>query len=54
MLNLSELNAGGSANLITDGDGGNLSFRRQTVRLAPDKKLELTLAPHGGFVIVIE
>jgi hypothetical protein len=54
MLNLSELGVSGSANLITDGEGGNLSFRQRAVRLAPDKKLEVTLAPHGGFVIVIE
>jgi hypothetical protein len=30
-LDLYELNARGSGLLITDGDGGNLSFRQQTI-----------------------
>ena len=30
-LDLSELNVRGSAKLITDGDGGNLSFRQETI-----------------------
>ncbi len=54
MLDLRELPVRGSGALITDGDGGNLSFRRQTIRLAANKKLELTLPPQSGFVMVIE
>jgi hypothetical protein len=54
VLDLSELGARGSARLITDGGGGNLSFRQQTLSLGADRKLPLTIAPRGGFVIVIE
>jgi hypothetical protein len=54
MLDLSGLPTRGTARLIADGDGGNLSFRQETVRLSPDKKMEIMLPPRGGFVIVIE
>ena len=54
MLDLSELKVRGTGTLITDGDGGNLSFRQEKVRLASDKKLKVTLQPHGGFVMVFE
>jgi hypothetical protein len=37
--------------LIADGDGGNLSFRRETVKLGASRKLEATLPPRGGFVL---
>ena len=40
--------------LITDGDDGNLSFREQSARLGADKKLEVTLKPRGGFVLVFK
>ena len=43
-----------SGTLITDGDGGNLSFRQETIRLPSDKKLEVTLPPHGGLVAVFK
>ena len=43
-----------SATLITDGNGGNLSFRQETIHLASDKKLEVTLPPHGGLVMVFK
>jgi hypothetical protein len=36
--------------LIADGDGGNLSFRREAVKLGANRKLEATLPPRGGFV----
>jgi hypothetical protein len=37
--------------LIADGDGGNLSFRREAVKLGANRKLEATLPPRGGFVL---
>ncbi len=43
-----------SGELITDGDGGNLSFRQQSVRVDAGKTLEITLAPRGGLVMVGE
>jgi alpha-glucosidase len=43
-----------SGELITDGAGGNLSFRQQAVRLETGKTLDLTLAGRGGFVMVGE
>jgi alpha-glucosidase len=54
LLDLSELSGRGSGTLITDGGAGNLSFRQESVRLASDKKLKITLQPRGGFVIVLE
>jgi hypothetical protein len=53
-LDLRELELGSSSTLITDGDGGNLSFRNQSVELGADKKFEVTLAPRGGFVLVLD
>jgi len=53
-LDLGELPVGGSGTLITDGDGGNLSFRQEKVRLAADGKLKVTLQPQGGFVLVLK
>jgi len=40
-----------SGSLITDGNGGNLSFRQQTVALQGQKTFALELQPRGGFVI---
>lgn len=51
-LDLGKLPVRGSGQLIADGDGGNLSFRRETVRLAAGRKLEIALPPRGGFVLV--
>ncbi|HEX7470867.1 MAG TPA: glycoside hydrolase family 97 catalytic domain-containing protein, partial [Verrucomicrobiae bacterium] len=53
-LDLSELRIRGNGTLITDGSGGNLSFHQETVKLGRDKKLEVTLPPHGGFVMVLK
>ena len=53
-LDLRELRARGHGTLITDGDGGNLSFRQEPVHLGRDRKLEVALQPHGGFVAVLE
>ena len=52
-LDLSALSATGSGTLITDGDGGNLSFRQEMVKVAPGQKWGLTLPPCGGFVLVL-
>lgn len=49
-LNLSDVPIRGSGQLITDGEGGNLSFRQSIVQLSPNRKFEVTLKPHGGFV----
>jgi len=46
--------SGSTGWLITDGDGGNLSFRREKISLASTGGCEVTLKPHGGFVLVIE
>lgn len=51
-LDLSELSIHGPGTLITDGDGGNLSFRQKPVQLEAGKKLAVTLKPNGGFVAV--
>jgi hypothetical protein len=51
-LNLKELHIPASGTLIADGDGGNLSFRQETVRLPRDREFQITLPPHGGFVMV--
>jgi hypothetical protein len=53
-LDLSRLSVKGRGMLITDGDGGNLSFRQEAVLLEGGKKLSVSLKPHGGFVLVIE
>jgi hypothetical protein len=53
-LDLGELSVRGSGTLITDGEGGNLSFRQEKVHLAADGKLKVTLQPQGGFVMVLE
>lgn len=53
-LDLRELRPHGLGTLIADGPGGNLSFRRETISVGPDMKLEVTLRPRGGFVAVFE
>jgi hypothetical protein len=37
--------------LIADGDGGNLSFHRETVKLGADQKTKVVVPPRGGFVL---
>jgi hypothetical protein len=53
-LDLNELSVRGAGTLIADGDGGNLSFRQETVRPAAEQTLKITLPPQGGFVLVFE
>jgi hypothetical protein len=53
-LDLSGLPVRGSGTLISDGDGGNLSFRRQTVTLDATRRLPVTLKPRGGFVLTFD
>jgi hypothetical protein len=53
-LDLNGLAVRGAGTLITDGDAGNLSFRQIPVQLSSGKQLEITLQPHGGFVLVLE
>jgi alpha-glucosidase len=53
-LDLSELQVGRAGSLIADGDGGNLSFRTQTMYLSHSRKLELILPSSSGFVLVLK
>ncbi len=53
-LDLGELQVGRSGTLIADGDGGNLSFRAETIHLSAGRKLELTVPSRGGFVLVLK
>jgi hypothetical protein len=53
-LDLRELRPRGPGTLIADGEGGNLSFRRETVRVGTDMKLEVVLPPRGGFVLTFD
>ena len=53
-LDLSRLGRHDSATLITDGGGGILSLRQETVRLGSGARLEITLPAHGGFVVVLD
>ena len=49
-LNLKTLSARGSGQLITDGEA-NSSFRQETINFQNKKPLEITVKPHGGFVV---
>ena len=51
-LDLGALRGGKSGYLIADGT--SQKFERQVVRLSADKKLTVTLKPHGGFVAVLK
>jgi alpha-glucosidase len=53
-LDLSELQVGRAGSLIADGDGGNLSFRAETIQLSASRKLELIVPSRGGFVLVLK
>jgi len=55
-LTLSLLNVplSGPGVLITDGDGGNLSFRKQNIVLSSNKTFEISLKARSGFVIAFE
>ena len=53
-LDLSELQVSRAGSLIADGEGGNLSFRQETMRLPAGRKVDLTVPPRGGFVLVLK
>jgi hypothetical protein len=53
-LDLREFGIESLATLITDGDGGNLSFRQKQFALGDDDQLSILLKPRGGFVLVGE
>jgi alpha-glucosidase len=40
--------------LITDGEGGNLSFTQRSINLNSVKNLQISLKPYGGFVIALD
>jgi hypothetical protein len=48
------LSTKGSGTMITDGDGGNLSFIERRVRWSVEQPLDLTLKPRGGFVLIVD
>jgi len=50
-LDLTELGKLPTGTLITDGEGGNLSFRTEKATPAPDGKFTVTLQPKSGFVL---
>ena len=52
VLDLTELGGVTHGTLITDGDGGNLSFKKEDVMVGGDGKLAVTLKAKGGFVLV--
>jgi len=54
LLDLSELGKNKTGTLMTDGNGGNLSFRQEKIKFGADKKFEITIQPHGGFVMVLD
>ena len=51
-LDFSKLPMRGSFQLINDGDSGNLSFKQENLTVKAGQKLEVTIKPKGGFVIV--
>jgi alpha-glucosidase len=51
-LDLGALSVHGSGMLITDGEGGNLSFRQAKIQLDSGKNFDVILKPSGGFVAV--
>jgi alpha-glucosidase len=53
-LNLAPLGIKRVATAITDGEGGNLSFREQRVELDARQQARMSLRPHGGFVMIVE
>jgi alpha-glucosidase len=52
-LDLGALSARGGM-LITDGSGGNLSFRQEELSAGDSGRLDLILAPRGGFVLTTQ
>jgi alpha-glucosidase len=54
VLPLGDLRARMTGSLITDGDGSNLSFRKEDVRLTDDGKLAVKLKGRGGFVLAFD
>lgn len=52
-LDLASFGAAGVM-LITDGDGANLSFRREQLDVDTGEPARITIAPHGGFVVLVD
>jgi hypothetical protein len=53
-VSLAELKVKGPATLITDGDGGNLSFRTERLQPGGQQNLAVKLKSRGGFVLVFD
>ena len=53
-LSFAQLPVHGAATLITDGEAGNQSYRRESVSLAADGSLTIAVKPRGGFVLTFD
>jgi hypothetical protein len=50
-LDLRELSVLTTGTMITDGEGGNMSFKQTMLQMPADKRIELTIGPRGGVVV---
>jgi hypothetical protein len=50
-LDLRELSVLATGTMITDGEGGNMSFKQTMLQMPADKRIELTIGPRGGVVM---
>lgn len=53
-LDLADLPCAAKGQLITDGDGGNMTFAERPAELDAGRKLTVTLQPNGGFVATFD
>jgi hypothetical protein len=53
-LDLAPLGVKRGSTAITDGEGGNLSFREQRAEINTKQQANMILRPRGGFVMIIE
>jgi hypothetical protein len=53
-VSLADVPVHGTGMLIADGENGNLSFRRESLQLSPDKTLPVKVKGRGGFVIAFD
>jgi alpha-glucosidase len=53
-VDLAPLGVKRGSTAITDGEGGNLSFREQRVELNTKQQVNMILRPRGGFVMIVE
>ena len=53
-ISVAELAGVRSGTMITDGAGGNLSFVERPVKMDASQRIDITMQPRGGFVLVME